>query len=154
MSKESAFGRDEPPVNDAGKMPLQASHRVLAALAGFTFPVEVFTCTRVVTDLGEGDGVYGSVQLAVPAAVQSPPIGLARRGRDGSSARERAKGRLIGDAPDVTQLCKDPCCGDRGNTADVGKRSARGFHELSLIHISEPTRLRRISYAVFCLKKK
>src|SRR5660397_212507 len=25
---------------------------------------------------------------------------------------------------------------------------------LSLIHISEPTRLRRISYAVFCLKKK
>src|SRR5660397_271094 len=28
-----------------------------------------------------------------------------------------------------------------------------GLH-LSLIHISEPTRLRRISYAVFCLKKK
>ena len=28
----------------------------------------------------------------------------------------------------------------------------RGY--LSLIHISEPTRLRRISYAVFCLKKK
>src|SRR5660397_274362 len=26
------------------------------------------------------------------------------------------------------------------------------LHELSLIHISEPTRLRRISYAVFCLK--
>ena len=26
--------------------------------------------------------------------------------------------------------------------------------QLSLIHISEPTRLRRISYAVFCLKKK
>src|SRR5660398_177587 len=30
----------------------------------------------------------------------------------------------------------------------------RSFHSLSLIHISEPTRLRRISYAVFCLKKK
>ena len=28
------------------------------------------------------------------------------------------------------------------------------FVILSLIHISEPTRLRRISYAVFCLKKK
>ena len=27
-------------------------------------------------------------------------------------------------------------------------------HILSLIHISEPTRLRCISYAVFCLKKK
>src|SRR5660398_266681 len=29
-----------------------------------------------------------------------------------------------------------------------------GLPLLSLIHISEPTRLRRISYAVFCLKKK
>ena len=29
-----------------------------------------------------------------------------------------------------------------------------GDIRLSLIHISEPTRLRRISYAVFCLKKK
>src|SRR5660397_276209 len=28
------------------------------------------------------------------------------------------------------------------------------WSSLSLIHISEPTRLRRISYAVFCLKKK
>ena len=27
-------------------------------------------------------------------------------------------------------------------------------YELSLIHISEPTRLGMISYAVFCLKKK
>src|SRR5450756_2861429 len=27
-------------------------------------------------------------------------------------------------------------------------------HDLSLIHISEPTRLGMISYAVFCLKKK
>src|SRR5660398_322047 len=39
-----------------------------------------------------------------------------------------------------------------------GKRmafpNARVMIHLSLIHISEPTRLRRISYAVFCLKKK
>src|SRR5660398_281177 len=32
--------------------------------------------------------------------------------------------------------------------------SGRILSILSLIHISEPTRLRRISYAVFCLKKK
>src|SRR5450759_662938 len=32
-------------------------------------------------------------------------------------------------------------------------RGLRG-HSLSLIHISEPTRLGMISYAVFCLKKK
>src|SRR5660398_291001 len=30
----------------------------------------------------------------------------------------------------------------------------QSIYYLSLIHISEPTRLRRISYAVFCLKKK
>src|SRR5660398_218749 len=33
-------------------------------------------------------------------------------------------------------------------------RPCRSLMSLSLIHISEPTRLRRISYAVFCLKKK
>ena len=33
-------------------------------------------------------------------------------------------------------------------------RLVRATKYLSLIHISEPTRLRRISYAVFCLKKK
>src|SRR5450756_1353034 len=33
-----------------------------------------------------------------------------------------------------------------------GAREARTSHELSLIHISEPTRLGMISYAVFCLK--
>src|SRR5660397_268677 len=39
---------------------------------------------------------------------------------------------------------------------DRAKKVMEGDDEidLSLIHISEPTRLRRISYAVFCLKKK
>jgi len=32
--------------------------------------------------------------------------------------------------------------------------ASASVRSLSLIHISEPTRLRRISYAVFCLKKK
>ena len=32
--------------------------------------------------------------------------------------------------------------------------NSRNGHSLSLIHISEPTRLGMISYAVFCLKKK
>ncbi len=36
---------------------------------------------------------------------------------------------------------------------DVGVRKC-GAQRLSLIYISEPTRLRGISYAVFCLKKK
>ena len=40
--------------------------------------------------------------------------------------------------------------------ADINKKRAlvRKAIDLSLIHISEPTRLGMISYAVFCLKKK
>eukprot|EP00658_Telonema_sp_P-2_P015238 TRINITY_DN15860_c0_g1_i1.p1 TRINITY_DN15860_c0_g1~~TRINITY_DN15860_c0_g1_i1.p1 ORF type:complete len:130 (-),score=60.15 TRINITY_DN15860_c0_g1_i1:18-374(-) len=37
--------------------------------------------------------------------------------------------------------------------ADAGNLGSAGVY-LSLIHISEPTRLLSISYAVFCLKKK
>src|SRR5450756_3191365 len=45
-------------------------------------------------------------------------------------------------------------------TQGIDRRSRRGLHrrhrgevnDLSLIHISEPTRLGMISYAVFCLK--
>src|SRR5678815_3077075 len=37
---------------------------------------------------------------------------------------------------------------------DVGVRTECTLLSLSLIHISEPTRLLSISYAVFCLKKK
>src|SRR5450756_3018473 len=36
----------------------------------------------------------------------------------------------------------------------VGAEAILFVHALSLIHISEPTRLGMISYAVFCLKKK
>src|SRR5665254_24605 len=35
-----------------------------------------------------------------------------------------------------------------------GEYTAASIQVLSLIHISEPTRLLSISYAVFCLKKK
>ena len=40
------------------------------------------------------------------------------------------------------------------NPLSEATSQAEDILELSLIHISEPTRLRRISYAVFCLKKK
>ena len=41
-----------------------------------------------------------------------------------------------------------------GSTWNVARVMARLGVPLSLIHISEPTRLLSISYAVFCLKKK
>eukprot|EP00658_Telonema_sp_P-2_P043725 TRINITY_DN31617_c0_g1_i1.p1 TRINITY_DN31617_c0_g1~~TRINITY_DN31617_c0_g1_i1.p1 ORF type:complete len:173 (+),score=29.74 TRINITY_DN31617_c0_g1_i1:89-607(+) len=49
------------------------------------------------------------------------------------------------DAPHL--LDEDPLLGTRIVTFHL-------IHNLSLIHISEPTRLLSISYAVFCLKKK
>jgi hypothetical protein len=104
MSREATFDlRRAGRVDDAGKVTLEPS-RVLAALAGFTFPVEVFTCTWVVTDLGEGDLCVWLCSADDCHHGSIPPIGFARRGRDWSSAGERTKGRLIGDAPDVTQL--------------------------------------------------
>ena len=47
-------------------------------------------------------------------------------------------------------------CTTREAGYDVGPRVEAGHTvlPLSLIHISEPTRPERISYAVFCLKKK
>ena len=45
-------------------------------------------------------------------------------------------------------------CNGRRTFAEVCEHMNATFHELSLIHISEPTRLGMISYAVFCLKKK
>src|SRR5450756_3198886 len=41
-----------------------------------------------------------------------------------------------------------------GSAFDVQDPEASALEHLSLIHISEPTRLGMISYAVFCLKKK
>ena len=38
--------------------------------------------------------------------------------------------------------------------AELQRKYEASLQELSLIHISEPTRLGMISYAVFCLKKK
>src|SRR5450756_2723121 len=46
-----------------------------------------------------------------------------------------------------------PLPGGAVRLGDPGPRRA-AEHRLSLIHISEPTRLGMISYAVFCLKKK
>eukprot|EP00658_Telonema_sp_P-2_P054669 TRINITY_DN43493_c0_g1_i2.p1 TRINITY_DN43493_c0_g1~~TRINITY_DN43493_c0_g1_i2.p1 ORF type:complete len:250 (+),score=32.76 TRINITY_DN43493_c0_g1_i2:503-1252(+) len=42
----------------------------------------------------------------------------------------------------------------RAGQIGIGHKRPRGDKDLSLIHISEPTRLLSISYAVFCLKKK
>src|SRR5450756_3030400 len=61
-----------------------------------------------------------------------------------------------GDEPDFAMAAIEDVT-DRKRAEDalaISEERYRTLFELSLIHISEPTRLGMISYAVFCLKKK
>src|SRR5450756_2707284 len=93
---------------------------------------------------GPGTG-SGCVWCAVPgrllhvAGLLDAAAGLARRPAlrvDAVPSRLGSRGR----------------CGGRHHAGLPWR--LRAVHGLSLIHISEPTRLGMISYAVFCLKKK
>src|SRR5665809_120664 len=80
----------------------------------------------------------------------------ARRARRGDRRREPRPARAAQLPSGVVVPRRRRRMGrDAGDGA--GPRALRGGRrdrDLSLIHISEPTRLRRRSYAVFCLKKK
>ena len=55
----------------------------------------------------------------------------------------------------VVRICRSLVPAFRKRTGrSVQRREKKWDSILSLIHISEPTRLGMISYAVFCLKKK
>src|SRR5660398_296089 len=56
--------------------------------------------------------------------------------------------------PKPRRICPPPVYQSTLASGERCRTRGRGGAHLSLIHISEPTRLRRISYAVFCLKKK
>src|SRR5450756_2801208 len=59
--------------------------------------------------------------------------------------------KSIGDKLERQQVSLAGC---RDYSRDSVREAVGRALELSLIHISEPTRLGMISYAVFCLKKK
>src|SRR5450756_406738 len=74
----------------------------------------------------------------------------------------RETGQVPAPEEDATRTGGQPG-GDRGAVRVPGRvlvagpvawHGGRAGEPLSLIHISEPTRLGMISYAVFCLKKK
>src|SRR5678816_4405280 len=69
--------------------------------------------------------------------IRRPP----RSTLDRSSAASDVYKRQLLPAPDRRRAC-------------AARVQSRCLLRLSLIHISEPTRLLSISYAVFCLKKK
>ena len=80
---------------------------------------------------------------------------------DESAARPRTNTRLKGEAPPGLDHGAGESQRQRIGRYEVMKTIGKGAMGvvykardplLSLIHISEPTRLRRISYAVFCLR--
>src|SRR5660397_266294 len=101
---------------------------------------------------------------SVSARIASSTFGTGRGGF-GGGPEAHGRGRQLGEGRgchpwDSAQPCNRPQL-FRQRTPPTSRFA--GFHQimgidvgrrLSLIHISEPTRLRRISYAVFCLKKK
>src|SRR5450756_2405058 len=93
--------------------------------------------------------------VGTEARPRSPAVSLWPDLRDG---RSRLAARIL-LGPDVAvarRLDAEPL-GERVDHADADAMQAAGHlvaAALSLIHISEPTRLGMISYAVFCLKKK
>ena len=63
---------------------------------------------------------------------------------------------IVEEGKDLANLAKtDLRRAKKLGFSDIQIANVQGIHQdLSLIHISEPTRPRLISYAVFCLKKK
>src|SRR5678815_6012285 len=112
-------------------------------------------CIRdsLIPDLGETEifepicqGMMASPLAREHALIWGSPSGTSKEERAWQLARQYIERKVSGVffAPLELSTAKD----------DINERIARAFDELSLIHISEPTRLLSISYAVFCLKKK
>src|SRR6185369_7300270 len=61
----------------------------------------------VMPGLGEGDGVECPVELAIAAAVEPHPLGLARAGRDRGDPREHRERVGRAEASDVARLADE-----------------------------------------------
>src|SRR5450756_74328 len=95
--------------------------------------------------------IVGAGPAGLFAALRLIELGLRpviiERGRDVSS-RKKDIARISSEQ--IVDSDSNYCFGEGG----AGTYSDGKLYTLSLIHISEPTRLGMISYAVFCLKKK
>src|SRR5450756_2119225 len=105
-------------------------------------------------DALEKKGVHTRVQTAVTMQEIAEPH-IRRR-----ALRHLEKGRVVvfaagtGNPYFTTDTAAALRALEIGAVAILKATKVDGVYDLSLIHISEPTRLGMISYAVFCLKKK
>src|SRR3546814_1188965 len=94
--------------------------------------------------------------MAVAAADRSRPRGGERAvpATDLRRCRLRGDVRRPDDSPFLRRRCTRPCGGRPGVGNPQREMRARGRRSRSEEHTSELQSLMRISYAVFCLKKK
>src|SRR5674536_309954 len=89
--------------------------------------------------------------LGLQVREQLDVLALAAADNRGEHLKASALGQLEDPVDDLLRGLP----GDRAAAAGAVRPAGPGVEQpLSLIHISEPTRLLSISYAVFCLKKK
>src|SRR5678816_2183533 len=100
------------------------------------------TKNDVIYDLGSGDG---RIPITAAKTYGARAVGIDIDPQRIREANESLKAAGVGDR--VKFLNQDLF------TTDISEATVVTLYLLSLIHISEPTRLLSISYAVFCLKK-
>eukprot|EP00658_Telonema_sp_P-2_P025046 TRINITY_DN20086_c0_g1_i2.p1 TRINITY_DN20086_c0_g1~~TRINITY_DN20086_c0_g1_i2.p1 ORF type:complete len:656 (+),score=135.09 TRINITY_DN20086_c0_g1_i2:329-2296(+) len=106
-------------------------------------------CSALASSAAVRDGCWVYVSSDVPDVVRSAAEALGSQGFEWCKTLEGNTTPLSSWRLDTPKVTPDGLLSQ--NPLGTGSPSER---ELSLIHISEPTRLLSISYAVFCLKKK
>src|SRR5215207_8049272 len=79
-------GRLEQLPDAPGEVALEAADGLFGALALGAFASDVVLGLGVAAQAGDGNAVDGGVDLAVAAAIQAVPVGLARANRDRGDA--------------------------------------------------------------------
>lgn len=97
----------------ASEVSLQTADGFSFGLAFGRFAVEVEPSAGIGFGTAEGDDVDGSVELAVPAAVQSVSAGVAGAGRDGCGSGVPGERGLGGEALRAGGVTDQDRCGDR-----------------------------------------
>ena len=119
------------PIDDVREPPLQAAQCFPVTLSGSAFPLVVRAAGCVSTDLGNGHGVQGAVQLPVSGAGKTVADDVAggRLDRRGAGVAGERGGRT--EPVDRTDPSEDLARVQRSDPAQLGQRGA-GFGDRRL----------------------